>query len=205
MYELAQIFFTTLLVSSIGSLQLGPISLTVIFTTLKHDLRSGLLVAFTGILPEFFYSVLAFYSFQFLASRAEILDFFELAVIPLFVFFGIKNYMKVEKHDSVELSSVPENALRTFKYGMLNPLLITFWVLSLMFISKMIVIDTMPKIMMFSLAAGAGGFLTKCTFALLTLAFRNQVFLVFKKFAFNKILGVVFLVVAFIQCIKAFM
>jgi threonine/homoserine/homoserine lactone efflux protein len=202
MLDLAKIFFITLLVSMIGSAQIGPISILVIFTTIKHNLKAGLKVAFVGILPEFLYSMVAYFGYNYLSQKPEILHYLELAVIPLFLIFGIMNFIKKEKESREENNNVRNNAVRAFKFGIFNPFLISFWLLSLLIIGKFVRIETTPQIIAFCIATGTGGFCTKCIFGLLTLAFRDKVFEFFKRFPINKILGALIVLLAIVQTVK---
>ncbi len=201
MLDLTKIFFITLLISYIGSLQIGPISILVMYTTLKINLRAALKVAFVGVLPEYMYSLVAFFGYSFLSRQPETLHMLQLGVIPLFLVFGIINFRKKDKV-STHIPSTTSNAIRAFTYGITNPLLISFWMLSLIIIGKYVSINSAPQIAAFALATGTGGFLTKITFGLLTLKFREKVFAVFQRFSFNKIIGSLFILVAIIQLIK---
>jgi threonine/homoserine/homoserine lactone efflux protein len=203
MLDLSKIFFLTLIVSMIGSLQIGPISILVMFTTLKHDLKSALKVAFIGVLPEYLYSLVAYFGYSYLSQKPETLRILEMGVIPLFFLFGIINILKKEKENAeVVTPSVKQTAVRAFQYGIFNPMLISFWMLSLLLIGNYVRIQSPAQIVAFWLATGTGGFLTKLTFSLLTVTFRDKVFLVFKRFSINKIVGVLFILLAVVQFIK---
>jgi threonine/homoserine/homoserine lactone efflux protein len=203
MLDLAKIFFITLIVSMIGSLQIGPISILVMYTTINYNLKAALRVAFFGILPEFIYSLVAFFGYAYLSQKPETLKILEVGIIPLFLLFGIFNFYKKNKDNATkEFPDVSETAFRAFKYGIFNPMLISFWILSLLLLGNYVNIQSPAQITAFWLATGTGGFLTKLTFSLLTLAFREKVFMVFKRFSINKIIGVLFVLVAIIQSIK---
>jgi threonine/homoserine/homoserine lactone efflux protein len=202
MLDLAKIFFLTLVISMIGSAQIGPISILVIFTTIKYNLKAGLKVAVIGVIPEYLYSLVAFFGYAYLAQKPEILHNVELAVIPLFMIFGILNLLKKEKENSDQNNSISENVNLAFRYGIFNPFLISFWILSLLIIGKFVSIKTPTQIFAFWLGTGTGGFLTKTCFALLALTFRNKVFQFFSRFSLNKILGVLFILLAIVQAIK---
>ncbi len=53
------ILLTTAAISFVGSIQVGPVNLTVIQTVLQRRLKDGILVALGGCVPELFYAAAA--------------------------------------------------------------------------------------------------------------------------------------------------
>lgn len=204
MIEILEVFFLTAIISFIGSFQLGPLVILILHSSLKFNIKGGLTAGFGGILPEFIYSLMALIGFGFLKQNEPLLYIIELMVVPIFLLLGIVNYFSKPKDISttqVELKSIFKKG---FLYSMLNPMILVFWIVALVFMQKHVPVITLGQKLSFMLASGVGAFAIFVIVTLFAIKYKSKVFIMFNKYPFNKILGLVFIGVALIQVIKLF-
>ncbi len=120
------IFLLISVISFVGSLQPGPVNMTVLQITLKNNYRTGIISAATGALPEILYSILALYFADMILQHdllAESLPWISGIVLLL---LGIFTILKKEKPNTRSENKKKE-ASTAFIMGMLNPMLFTYW------------------------------------------------------------------------------
>ena len=79
------ILLATAGISFVGSLQLGPVNITVIHTVLKRRLKAGLLVALGGCVPELIYAAAAVWAGMWLEKHPDVWRLLEWASIPILI------------------------------------------------------------------------------------------------------------------------
>lgn len=201
------VFIATSIISFVGSVQLGPVNLSVIRHTLEKDFRTGLLVASGGCVPELIYSSLAIWGVEFIGRHESFFKIFELIVIPVFLGLGIFNYLKKEKNGTTDTDaplSLPTKSgsfLKGFTLGMLNPQLFIFWFTSLVYINsfKFMEINNTYSKVSFVVGTAAGAFILLLIIASVT--HRKKAFITksLSKYNINKIVGIIFIVLAAVQ------
>ncbi len=202
MLEVLKVLIFTAAVSFVGSFQLGPLGILVVHSSLKYNLKGGVIAAFGGILPEFIYTIFALLGFEFLRQSPSLLKTIEYLVIPIFLILGTYNYFSKEKQ--IQSGDVQMRAIfkKGFLYSLLNPMILIFWVVSLVFMHKHVHIETIPQKGAFVLGSGLGAFSILFIFAYFSIRYKEKALVLFNKYPFNKLLGVVFIGVALIQVIK---
>lgn len=123
------IFLLSTGISFLGSVQLGPVNLSVIARTIQYNLREGRLMALGGCLPEIFYSSLALLAYHSLFKAVELERYARVLLIPLFFLLGIWYLFKRKKQAQVMTESPITGFvfLKGFALGMANPQLFPFW------------------------------------------------------------------------------
>jgi len=126
MLDLTIIFLLISLISFTGSLQPGPVNMTVFKNTLNHGFRNGFITALGGSLPELLYSFLAlwFSSLIFSFGYNEL----TVSIVVGSILILIGSYYLFKQH--VTKSNTTKKGppfLTGLSMGMLNPLLFTFW------------------------------------------------------------------------------
>jgi threonine/homoserine/homoserine lactone efflux protein len=120
------IFLLISALSFVGSLQPGPVNMTVLRITSDHGRRDGFLAALGGCLPEIPYSIAAIFLSDLLLKLTfleEILGYFVGAVL---IFLGVITIMK--RSNEIRPGHEYRNPfMNGFIMGILNPQLITYW------------------------------------------------------------------------------
>lgn len=142
MIEFVILLFLTAAISFWGSLQLGPVNLTVLHTAVVHGKKEARLVALGGIVPEMIYATLAIVAQNLLTQFDNALFYLEVAVGPIFIIVGLAYIFQKNKPNAdlknVELKVQSPIGFFTkgFAMGALNPQLLPFWLIILSFYSK---------------------------------------------------------------------
>ena len=94
----------TIIVSFLGSLQLGPVNLSVIRTTLTSSIRQAKWVAFGGVVPEIIYSFLAL-QISSISGFSDSLLNYKWLVGAFFMLIGVYYFFKSSRTQTdVDLS-----------------------------------------------------------------------------------------------------
>lgn len=194
-------------ISYVASLQLGPVNLRVIQSTIQHNKKYALLVGFGGSVPELLYSSIAFYITEFIDFKSFDNKWLSLITLPVFIFLAVYNFRKKDNTTTKDPTALPpanhKGFIEGFILAMLNPQLITFWLVIIAFFkSKGWLIDaTLPQQSSFILGTAIGAFVLQLTFIALTSKYKDQIM---KKLGknFNKIIGGLFLLLAVIDASK---
>jgi threonine/homoserine/homoserine lactone efflux protein len=131
------IFLLTAIISFIGSVQLGPVNITVIRTSVQKHYTSAVFIGLGGALPELIYSAIALKGSEFLAQYPFIINTMLLICIPVFILVGIYliyNNSKIKFNNQHDLQA-PKSILKSIAVGLgiglLNPMLLPFWIVVL--------------------------------------------------------------------------
>ncbi len=201
------LFLLVALISFVGSIQIGAVSMAVIQATLSRSRSAGIWVAFGGSIPEFIFSFIALKGLLFLQQNQTIIDWLNKLIIPIFLLLGLYNFFQKETETDEE--AIIENQknfdfAKGFSLGMINPQLLPFWFFSLVYISKYFTINTLSAKYAFILGTGVGAFAILVVFAELTHRHHLRIKKTLKKYPINRLMAVVFIGLALIQAIKIF-
>jgi threonine/homoserine/homoserine lactone efflux protein len=205
MLDSITILFLTALISFVGSIQPGPVNLSVVQATLSQNLKAGIWVAFCGSLPEIIYAFVALESYAYLKQDESIFKILEILVIPFFLIIGIYNFYRNNSKTAVLKSrNIKNEALKGFISGLLNPQLLPFWVVVLVYLNTFFKIDSFGTKLGFVLGTALGAFLILYLFAYLTNRFQAQVLGIFSRYSIDKVIGLFFILISFLQVYKIF-
>ena len=202
------LFLVVAVISFIGSIQIGAVSMAVIQTTLSRSRSAGIWVALGGSIPEFIFSFIALKGLLYLQQNQTIIDWLNLLIIPIFLLLGLYNFFQKESDNDEEAvieTSKNFDFAKGFSLGMLNPQLLPFWFFSLVYISKYFSINTLSAKYAFVLGTGVGAFAILMLFVQLTHRYHLHIKKVLKNYPINRLMAFVFIGLALIQAIKNFM
>lgn len=201
------LFLVVAVISFVGSIQIGAVSMAVIQTTLSRSRSAGIWVALGGSISEFIFSFIALKGLLFLQQNQSIIDWLNLLIIPIFLLLGLYNFFQKEPandEDVIIETSKNFDFAKGFSLGMLNPQLLPFWFFSLVYISKYFSINTLSAKYAFVLGTGVGAFAILVLFAQLTQRYNVRIKKVLKNYSINRLMAFVFISLALIQAIKVF-
>lgn len=198
-------FLFAALVSFFGSLQLGPVTLTVVSTTFQYGKKNALWVAFGGVLPELFYSTLAIYGVEFLASHNRLFAVAHWVIIVIFFLMAIYLWFKkTATKDVIENVQPGQSFVKGFLVATLNPQLVVFWTTILIYFHDYLPFQSekalAPKLF-FIVGTAVGAFSLFIT--LISLTERQKISI--KKILqihINKIMSMVFLLLSLFYLFK---
>ncbi len=122
-------YFVGLVISFIGSLPPGVISLTVMHASVKKSIKHGLMVTAGASLLEFFQAFVAVYFSSFIAGNSTIQSIIHYSAAPVFALLGLSFLLK----KSTPAGAAPQSSSSSsFVKGILvasvNLLVIPFWI-----------------------------------------------------------------------------
>ncbi len=207
--QLLTIFIITLFISFIGSIQLGPVNVSVINAAVLKKYKSALYIGFGGALPELFYSTLAIQSLSFINQYHFIQEYLSYICIPLFFILGIYFLFKkpeininidLEVHNNKSKISNLKSMFLGFSLGLFNPLLLPFWlmVINMYDQNQLILIHTILGKLAFVLGTAVGAFLLQYCIVKCIRMYEEKFDKYFKGYAY-KITGWSFILIAIIQ------
>lgn len=201
------LFLVVALISFVGSIQIGAVSMAVIQTTLSRNRSAGVWVALGGSIPEFIFSFIALKSLLYLHKNQSVIDWLNVLIIPIFLLLGLSSFFRKEPEKEDEL--IIENQknfdfVKGFSLGMINPQLLPFWFFSLVYISKYFSINALSAKCAFVLGTGVGAFAILVVFAQLTHRYHSGIKKILKNYPINHLMAFAFIGLALIQAIKIF-
>ncbi len=207
MSSVALIFFISCLVSFIGSLQLGPVNLYVISTTLFSQKKLAYWVAIGGSIPEFFYCYAAVYAHSFFEQNITLQIIFRLIFILLLLCISIIFWIKKTEEASLDESSMTNSASKSFLKGFtlasFNPQLLPFWIFVQVYFNSinLLKIETNNQKWALILGSGFGAFILLISIIMLVSKYRMQLLKQFSNKLYLKALSFVFFCIAIQQII----
>jgi len=194
----------TIIVSFLGSLQLGPVNLSVIRTTLTSSIRQAKWVAFGGVVPEIIYSFLAL-QISSISGFSDSLLNYKWLVGAFFMLIGVYYFFKSSRTQTdVDLSPTKSNEfLSGFFLALLNFQLLPFWLGVSISVNNASFLSITSLFDKFSFIFGSaiGAFLLLLLLINLTSVHKNRILLLLENFNLNRIFGVLFVILGFIQFI----
>ncbi|MFT5168429.1 MAG: threonine/homoserine/homoserine lactone efflux protein [Saprospiraceae bacterium] len=197
-------FITAFLLSALGSVPVGIITLTIMKRTIEASKQAGLMIALGATIPEFIYTYVALYSFDFLNDNIEINQNIQIATI--IVFFSLAIYYLLKKVVAPKMINPKDNYFDFFRgvlVAFMNLLVLPFWVfIALWLKSYEFYFSTQSQMLTFSLGSALGAlviFLAYVQLGVFIIKKKNTIILYT-----NKIVGVIFLSLSFYQLIQFF-
>lgn len=201
--ELIICFFIATFVSFVGSLQLGPVNLSVVNAAHRQGFKPALHVAVGGIIPEIIYSCCAIWFSVWFVTHSEFFSLIRFISIPFFLTSGIIIFFgpaSVPGHNSYHKSKF---FLSGFISGMLNPMLFAFWFMVINYLASenIVSVHYFPNSIAFVIGTATGAFLLLLFFAFI--AYRKKG-AIDKLLAgkLNKVVGIVFIILAATEIIR---
>ncbi len=154
-------FIVAFVLSFLGSLPIGLITLTITQKTIEKGKQSGFMIASGATIIEFVYTYIALISLEFFTENTAIGNYIKL--FSMIIFFGLGGYFLFKK-SAVKIQSASTydyfDFLRGLIVGMMNMLIIPFWIfLAIWLMSNGMLFDEDSSIISFSLGSAIGAFL----------------------------------------------
>jgi threonine/homoserine/homoserine lactone efflux protein len=122
------ILLATTAISFVGSIQVGPVNLTVIQTVLQRRLKDGILVALGGCIPELFYAAAAVWAGMWLEQHNDIWRIMEWASVPLLILIGVFLWRSANQPTAkTNATANHSHLMKGFTLAMFNPQLFPYW------------------------------------------------------------------------------
>ncbi len=209
MHELL-VLLSSMIISFIGSLQLGPVNLLVITTVLKTSKKQALLVALGGIMPEFIYCGLAVFSGNYLLTFPLAITIFKIVVVCVLTLIAIMYFLKkhsvatIDTQHNKNNTTTSKNISKGFLLGIFNPQLLPFWVFIFLYFNThpYLTLYSMLDKILFVLGAGIGAFLLLLSFILVATNYKSKLQLLVNNKYYYKLLALLFLAIATQQLIS---
>ncbi|MCO4293749.1 LysE family translocator [Solitalea sp. MAHUQ-68] len=160
--EQLYIFIIAFVASFIGSLQLGPVNLTVIQTSVNKDFRAAFWVSIGGCLPEILYAAIAVAGTSLIDPKSSFFFYAGFFMVPLLLGLGIFKIIKYKEPENTKPQEYPSTLFGDFAKGftlsIVNPLLLPFWSTVLIYNTSINVfsLDTKTDKSLFVLGAAVG-------------------------------------------------
>lgn len=203
------IFLLTAFISFIGSVQLGPVNITVIRTSVQKHYTSAIFIGLGGALPELIYSAIALKGSEFLAQFPLLINTMLIICIPVFILVGIYliyHNSKIKFKDQHQLQA-PKSIIKSiavgFGIGLLNPMLLPFWivVLSTYHQYELMVIPSYLNNIAFIMGTAIGAFLLQYLIVVLLKKFNEKFENTLRKYA-NLVTAWLFIFLGIFQLIS---
>lgn len=192
-------------ISFLGSVQLGPVNLVVIKTTLEKGMKPALFIAFGGVIPELIYSWLAIYAAK-MSFLNEHIYFLKWAIVPMFLGIGCMNLLQKNKLSATKETNKTynKNIAIGFFLALFNIQLFPFWLSVIIFLKTlgMMQTQTLYTNIAFTLGTALGAFALLATLIYFTNWKKDYFVNKLKSYNLNTIFGYLFLILGLVQLIN---
>lgn len=153
-------FFAAFIISALGSIPMGLITLTIVQRTLESGKKAGRMLSLGATLPEFIYTYIALVGLTFFRESIAVNHYIQIGAT--IVFFGFACFFFFKKNQEFKIEK-EETKYDYFDFGRgvliatMNLLIIPFWVLIGAWLSTYdMAFDTTYRIFIFSLGSALG-------------------------------------------------
>jgi threonine/homoserine/homoserine lactone efflux protein len=199
------IFFIVFIISFLGSIHPGPLNVSVVEITLKNSLKSGLVMALGGVIPEFIYSWFAVEGTLFFQRNHVIFHSLQWLMVVVLLVMGLATILSKNKNIKTEIAQ-SGLFVKGFLLSILNPQLLVFWLLICVYFQgiEFLNIDNNFKKIAFVMGTGLGAFALNYLYAMYAFAKKDFIFQHINQKLFNILIGSSFLAMAIFQIVKLF-
>ena len=202
------LFFVTALISSYGSLQLGPVNGGVLRYCFRGEFRSAMWLALGGSLTELPYASMAVWGSSWLNKFRGLESWINYALIPLFLLLGIRFLLSAKKDLDVETGLPVKSRKNPFREGialaMFNPQLPLFWISILLWMKSGLGIypDGLLKQAAFVLGTAGGAFFLLWLMVQISIKKRSRMTELSRRYQPEKLIGWFFILLALVQGLR---
>lgn len=201
--EVVIYFFSAFILSALGSVPPGLITLSIVQRTITSGKKAGLLVALGASLPEFIYAYVALVSLHFFQDNFRIEQSIQGFAIIVFLALGAYYLLKKSKPPTLqqEKKTKQHNLIRGLLAGTLNILIIPFWIFIATWLASYGFEFSSPFItVVFCLGAALGALLVFWLYAILGHFLLSRLGDVVRYS--NKVIGLIFFLLGIYQFIE---
>lgn len=185
----------------------GPLSVFVVQTTLQKNIKIALWVLFGGVLCESTYAYLATEGVMLFDKYPMMEYWIHWAIIGLLLIIGMITFFSKFaeiKYEAVSVNNLFFSFLKGISLSLFNPALLPFWIVVLLEYKhhNLLKITTLSEKTFFVLGAGTGTFLLVYSYAFIANKKRDLLFKYLTDNRLNKIIGSIFIGLAFLQLVN---
>ncbi|MBK7966237.1 MAG: LysE family transporter [Bacteroidetes bacterium] len=195
-------FFLATLISFLGSLQPGLLNMGILYTGYHRSKSAAIRMAIGGVVPELIYSSIAIFLYLKAAEYIYIKEVLSFLFIPLLFLAGVYLYRKKAKEEASH--SLKSNDFKNgFMIGLVNPLLIPFWLIWVQQVVQRGYIKLKnPSVQIaFVIGTAVGALLLLLMVAFFTVKYKEQLERTLKG-KINKLLGIICIILAFVELVR---
>ena len=197
-------FIISFIISALGSLPTGLITLTIMQRTLEAGKKAGYMLSFGATVMEYVYTYIALYGLTFFQESVATNYYMQVFATLVFFGFGAYNFFKESKPPVA-----PKNDYDYFDFGRgfivatMNVLIIPFWLFIALWLGNYgFTFDTQTNIIVFSIGSALGALAVFIGYAELGQFILARIGKIVKYT--NKIVGVVFMILGLYQLTQLF-
>ena len=194
-------FLVALILSFLGSIPIGLITLTITQKTIQNGRQSGIMVALGASVMEFFYTYVALISLDFFTRNTVIGDYIKIFATIIFLGMGLFHLLK--KNNKIESPSSYNyfDFGRGVIIGAMNMLIVPFWIfLGIWLEANGFIFDQQIIIITFCVGATFGAMIAFWGYIWLSEYIVTKIKEI-NKYT-NKVIGIMFLGLAILQVIQ---
>lgn len=202
--QIALYFIISFVISALGSLPTGLITLTVMQRAVDAGKKAGYMLSFGATIIEFVYTYIALYGLTFFQESVATSYYLQAFATAVFFAFGAYNLLKESTPPAA-----PSNAYDYFDFGRgilvatMNVLIIPFWLFIALWLSSYnMTFDTQTNIIVFSIGSALGALVVFIGYAELGHFILGRIGKIIKYT--DKVVGVVFLILGVYQVTQLF-
>lgn len=197
-------FIVSFAISFVGSLQPGPVNIAVLASSFQKRFKNAIFIAIGGSLPEFLFSFIAFKATSYIVIWYQYFIYFQIIIVILLLIAGL--YLWFNKTNIAFKTTQKNGFLLGFTLAVLNPQLILFWTTVITYIQLNGVFETTLfennyLVVLFCFGASFGALTIHVLLIFLSNKFLKISLQSFFKYA-NKIIAIIFVILAIVQIIK---
>ncbi len=198
-------FFTAFGLSALGALPVGLINLSLANRTIERGRKAGLAAATGAMLVEFIYTFVAVYFIDILVRNETIGQSIKLFSMIVLLVFAI--YYLTKKSSPSKQVEVKKSDARNLFYGIgiagINMLIIPYWIfIGAWLKSNGFIFDEISSILLIAAGSALGAMAVFLVYVWLGMRVLGKLDRV--AHYTNKVIGVLFLILAVVQCVRVF-
>ncbi|WP_299891664.1 LysE family transporter [uncultured Lacinutrix sp.] len=200
-------FILGLLAAFIGALPLGASNIIVINTTLKHDAKQALKIAFAAGLAEVILSFYALHCNTIVQSFIEKNQWLQIIIVLILLCIGAYLFFKKQKEKNSKKKKIIQSKYLTgFLSGILNPPVLVYWLVAIGYINDSMYMLSLQSsiaiLFLFFIGVYLGKVLTLYLYSKFSLVIKNKVQNI--TLVVNKVTGVLLIIIAMINTAKIY-
>lgn len=202
--EISQHFLVSFVLSFLGSLPLGMITLTITQRTIQNGRNSGILLSLGATVMEFVYTYVALISLDFFAQDTHVNQYIKTAATCAFFLMSLYFLLKKHQPDSINPSAYDYfDFFRGIVVGAMNLLIVPFWIFIALWLQTYnMKFDQTANIISFSTGSALGALLAFLGYVWLSNLILSRVQQISKYT--DRIVGILFLALGIFQLIQLF-
>lgn len=156
------LFCIAVLISAVGTLPPGLITLTIVQTTVQEGKKAGLLNAMGATVPEFFYTYLALVAADLLLDNLTLTHYIKISALVVFLALALWFWLVQpadETSEKVVVAARYQYFIKGMAAGFFNFLIVPFWLFIIVWLqANGVELKGQAGILFFSFGGALGAF-----------------------------------------------